>query len=911
MDGQFRSGLLRYGCSVVAILLALTVRMLLEPYLGDHFPIVTFLVPVILIAWYGGLGPSILSIVIALLLADFFILEPRYSLWIRDTEDRLGFLLYAGAGVVMALFAQAWRKVERQTEISEAQYRRLAESLRESEERLRLVLEASATGWWYWDLIQDVVRADTQTKALFGLTPDAEVSFEAFLQALAPDEIPRVLEELPGAIRSTDDFESEFHLIWPDDSHHWVLARGRAFREAAGQPQRLMGLVMDISERKRAEEAVRESEEMLRMAEHAAHSGSFDWDIQTGWSRISPELSALYGVEPVELESKYETWARFVHPGDLPTLTAEVAAAFARHESQLQTEYRIVRRDGAIRWIECRGKVTYDPQGIPARAVGVNIDITERKEAERRLHEHMVQLQAITDHAHDFIVRFDRHLRHLFVNRALSEAMQIPLERYLGRTGEELGMPEDKVAFWNRHLRRVFETGQPERMEFDFELGGATRSFSSLVVPERASAEGTVETVLAITRDVTDAKRVEAALKSWNEELEARVAERTAVAEQRASQLRMLAAELTQAEQRERRRLAKILHDHLQQLLVAARMRLSVLHRHAPNEKVATTLQQIHELLDQCLVESRSLTVELSPPVLYEAGLTAGLQWLARQMEEKHHLQVEVDSESTAEPTCEAKRVFLFQAIRELLLNIVKHAQTDRARVELRPLDHDWLRLVVTDSGRGFDPARLEDRRESSGFGLFSIRERLEVLGGRMNLDTAPGQGTRTVIEVPRASATPPSREVAAESAAMVPVTGLDPWAQEARGPAGQKKTRVLLVDDHAIVRQGLAGMLREHDAIDVVGEAVDGQQAVEVARQIRPDVVLMDITMPRLNGIEATRRIVENLPEVRVIGLSMHEEADMATAMHKAGAVAYLSKDVASNDLFATILASQASGEA
>jgi CheY-like chemotaxis protein len=403
---------------------------------------------------------------------------------------------------------------------------------------------------------------------------------------------------------------------------------------------------------------------------------------------------------------------------------------------------------------------------------------------------------------------------------------------------------------------------------------------------------------------VTDARRVEAALKSWNEALEAKVAERTAVAQQRALQLQMLASELSQAEQRERRRLAKILHDHLQQLLVAARMRLSMIRRRVHEEKVTATLQQIHDLLDECLTESRSLTMELSPPILYEAGLAAGLEWLARQMDEKHHLRVEVTADPEAEPPCEGKRVFLFEAARELLLNTVKYAQTDSAYVDLKTLDNNWLQLVVQDRGQGFDPASLESRRDSSGFGLFSIRERLEVLGGRLEIDTAPGRGTRVVIEVPTVAIdTRPTMETTIEQATVTSSLETNGGTGETPKSVRTERTRVVLADDHAIVRQGLAGMLRDHDKIEVVGEAADGEQAVELAKQTRPDVVLMDITMPRLNGIEATRHILDALPDIRVIGLSMHHEADMATAMHKAGAVAYFSKDVPADDLFTAIL--------
>src|SRR5690606_3104846 len=132
-----------------------------------------------------------------------------------------------------------------------------------------------------------------------------------------------------------------------------------------------------------------------------------------------------------------------------------------------------------------------------------------------------------------------------------------------------------------------------------------------------------------ICADITPQKQTERQLRSLNETLEQRVAERTIEAEQRTAQLRALAGEVTQAEQRERRRLAQVLHDHLQQLLVAAMMRLGVLQRRV-QEPLEQEVRQVEELIRQSIESSRSLTVELSPPVLYDVGLARGLEWLAR-----------------------------------------------------------------------------------------------------------------------------------------------------------------------------------------------------------------------------------------------------------------------------------------
>lgn len=480
----------------------------------------------------------------------------------------------------------------------------------------------------------------------------------------------------------------------------------------------------------------------------------------------------------------------------------------------------------------------------------------------------------------------------------------MPIEELTGKTARQLGLSEETIADRLHLLRQCRRTQRPVSLEYRFVHHGTEAWLHGTISPLPPGPTGRPRFILA-TVNITDRKRAEEQLKALNDTLEQQVLERTAVAEQRAAQLRVLAAELTRAEEHERHHLAEVLHDHLQQLLVAARMKVALLRRRASDEKVMRSLQQIDEVLNESITESRSLTAELSPPVLYDAGLAAGLEWLAGQMAEKHGLHTELATDPVAERTDEATRVFIFQAVRELLLNVVRHARIDTARVELTPLGDDQLRAVVSDAGVGFDPSTTEDRPMAEGYGLFSIRDRLELLGGRMAVDSSPGQGTRVTIEV--ACARPvPTPETPAPEPTVAAAEPAETGREEGLPRPRRKKTRVLLADDHAIMRQGLAGLLRDQAAIEVVGEAADGRQAVEVALRTRPDVVLMDVTMPVLNGIEATRRILHALPGVRVIGLSMHEEGGMATAMRHAGAVGYLCKDTASEDLIATILGQQ-----
>lgn len=355
------------------------------------------------------------------------------------------------------------------------------------------------------------------------------------------------------------------------------------------------------------------------------------------------------------------------------------------------------------------------------------------------------------------------------------------------------------------------------------------------------------------------------------------------LSERRADQLRLLAVQLTQAERTERQRLAKVLHDHLQQLLVAAKLHIGLVSGRTADPGLRDSAALAETLLGDSIEMSRSLTVELSPPVLADGGLVAGLNWLVRRMREQHSLEVLLDSSDEAEPSDPDVRVFLFEAVRELLFNIVKHAGVLEALVRVDRTGTGRVRVVVEDGGRGFEADLVRVRGDGgTGLGLFSIQQRLEPLGGSLVVESAHGRGTRVTLIAPAGPV--PERPVDPAPAVETPEPG-------PAHPAGSSRIRVLLADDHRMLRQGIAALLQGEKDIEVVGEAADGAAAVEACRGLCPDVVVMDISMPGMSGVEATRRILAESPAIRIIGLSMHEEGEMAAEMREAGAVDFMTK--------------------
>ncbi len=241
-----------------------------------------------------------------------------------------------------------------------------------------------------------------------------------------------------------------------------------------------------------------------------------------------------------------------------------------------------------------------------------------------------------------------------------------------------------------------------------------------------------------------------AQLAALNSNLEAQVAERTAVALRRAEQLRELSGELLLAEEREQRRFAEILHDDLQQLLMAASLNAQMLLMAKTSAKKDELGRELIGLIERSAKATRSWTVELSAPVLYERGLAAALQWLAEEMSKHHRVEITVAASADDNPQAADLRIFFFRAVRELLFNALKYGQASPVRITMQRGESDALCIIVADEGPGFDPATLATRSfGSGGFGLVNIRQRAALLGGELRIDSAPGCGTRMTLLAP------------------------------------------------------------------------------------------------------------------------------------------------------------------
>jgi PAS domain S-box-containing protein len=358
-------------------------------------------------------------------------------------------------------------------------------------------------------------------------------------------------------------------------------------------------------------------------------------------------------------------------------------------------------------------------------------EMARRALAETELRKRSQMLEAFFRHTITPLAFLDRHFNFVRVNEAYAHAAGKSPEYFVGRNHFVLYPHEENQAIFEQTVRsrqahyayaRPFTyPDQPER--------GVT--YWDWRLTPLCDDAGDVQFLVLSLEDVTERQNA-------IDELE-----------QRARQLQQVTLEMLEAEDRERKRLAEILHDDLQQMLAAAKFQVGLLDgRVRSDADFAETVRQVKQMLKDAIDKSRNLAHELGPAVLSKSGLDDTFAWLAHQMRSQHGLVVHVQTRGPIHSPSEPVRMFLYRAAQEILFNVIKHAEVSEAKLRLRRV-RNQLRLTISDKGQGFD---LRSLAHTAGFGLLSVRERAELLGGRMKIKSATGKGSTFLIAVPDAA---------------------------------------------------------------------------------------------------------------------------------------------------------------
>lgn len=770
-------------------------------------------------------------------------------------------------------------------------------ALLEVESIHKTISDAIPYGMWRCDAEGKCTYVTQAFLYLVG-APIEEVLEYGWLNRVHEEDRGPLLNKWQECVRTGKEWNNIYRILGVDGEYHSLLTMGRPVSDTSGNISSWVGIHLDITEREKFEADLRQISTELSAVVQSIPDALYVGDGQQ-FSRCNQAALQQLGFESLEelnrnLDKLTELLRiRCVDTGEWVRAEHNPFARALRGESFVQDIMIRHLRTGEELILRCASAPILQ-NGRNIGSVSIHANITDRRQAELRLIESQERLLAALSASGTSTFRWDIRTNAIDFDENLLNL--------IGRSREDLPStledfvllvhPDDRQSILDA-IENCAQSGADFDMEFRFERKGEPPRWLSAKGKTFVDDEGRPLYMTGACVDFSNLKEVEKRLQELNESLEQRVRERTLSLVDHQQKLRRLASELTLTEQQERRHLASELHDYLAQLLVVCSMKASRLEKYVEHEKGQMLIQEIQEVVQESMTYTRTLIAELSPNILYESGLSAAVHWLGSQME-KHGLSVRVVSKNEIKKIPDDLAILIFQSIRELLFNVVKHAEAKESVVHLEMEESQQLIVKVIDQGKGFDVSTTRISYTGNGkFGLFNIRERLEALGGRMEIRSHPGEGTEIIIQIPMISEfeqfhyPEPNSETLVQHKDRSPLVKMDDNA-----------IRVMLADDHDMVREGLCNVINSFSHYSVIGEASNGEEAVELTRRLHPHVVIMDLNMPKMNGIDATRIIKQEFPHIVVIGLSIHDDKEMMKAMKDAGVTSYITKGGPSEEL-------------
>ena len=399
--------------------------------------------------------------------------------------------------------------------------RRRAQEALEREERHLVAAQALAhLGSWEWDLETDHVSWSDEQIRIFGYDPEAlVVTPDTWLTALHPDDHDRVLAALNEALIGRGPFDDEFRIVRPTGEVRVIRGRGEMHRDTAGRPRTMEGTVLDVTEQKQAEEALRLSEERWQLAVRGSNDGIWDWNVRTGAVFFSSRWKRMRGYADDEIADSLDEWRSRIHPDDMERVLKAVDAYCAKQQPDFCEEYRVQRKDGSYIWVLDRGIALWDTDGKPVRMAGSETDITERVRQEEALRESEARTRSIIETALDAVVSIDRDGLVIGWNSQAETIFGYPAHETMGRKLSELIIPPQYRAAHDAGIERVFQTAGGTLVKRRIESPALHRDGHEFPVEFAMTLTQVAghPVFTAFIRDITEQKQAEGALRESEE----------------------------------------------------------------------------------------------------------------------------------------------------------------------------------------------------------------------------------------------------------------------------------------------------------------------------------------------------------------------------------------------------------
>jgi len=577
---------------------------------------------------------------------------------------------------------------------------------------------------------------------------------DGWTEGVHPKDLPDCLKSFLEAFHTRQPFACEYRLRRHDGEYRWILDQGRAFNDLDGQFAGYMGSCFDITEAKRTEHTLRESEKKFRLlAENITDvfwmtspdiTGVF-WmtspDLKT-IHYISPGYELIWGRSPESLHANPHQWVEAI----LPEQRASVFALFRTLTTDAPTvsvEYQIARPDGTIRWVHDRGFQVRDAAGNLIRLAGVATDVTERKEAE----------EAKQDSEARFHWLVDSNMQGMIFSNIKGEIIQAndAFLHIVGYTRADLEAgclnratfsPPEYAAADRQAMEEMTATGvfTPYEKEYLRKDGTSVPVLIGGIAFEDDPKEGVCFVV-----DLTKRKEAEKSLKNSH------------------AQLRALSARLQSVREEEATRIAREIHDELGQKLTGLKMdllwtekKLGELTGSAAVNALVDRIVGATELVDEIAIAVLEIATKLRPGVLDKLGLGSALQYEARRFQERNGLACDVSVPATEPKLSLELATTFFRIFQECLTNVIRHANASKVEVELKVKD-GWVTMCVRDDGRGITEAELASPKS---LGLVGMKERAVLLGGEILFQVGSHRGTILTVRIPNGTVPPSNKEL-------------------------------------------------------------------------------------------------------------------------------------------------------
>jgi PAS domain S-box-containing protein len=602
--------------------------------------------------------------------------------------------------------------------------KRADEQLRESEERLSTSLDAAGAGAWSIELETKRVWVSASERKLFGLPSDEPITMDSFIRVIHPEDRETVRTAVEAALRTKTQLFLDYRIILPDSGVRWISARGHYRCGANGEPDRLLGVSVDVTELKRFEEALRQRNQYIETVFEQAPIGFAVHAIDDGIGRfVSARYEEIYGVPRGAIVS-HHTFFETVWPNH-PELREEirrrvVADMVSGDANRMHWEnVPVPLPSGETRYIMAMN-IPVPSQNLVVSTVQ---DVTKRVRAENALRESEERFRQVAESTGDFIWEVDAQGLYTYASPSV--------EKMLGYTPEEL--------VGKKHFYDLFEPSFREELKASaleaFARRQALRGFPS----PNASKNGTIvhlETsgvpifdesgnftgYRGASADVTQRKRAEEAMLD-------------------------LGGRLIAAQEAERARVARELHDGLSQNLALQAVELELLGQRPPTAAadITSRMQELSAQMKKLSTEVHRISHDLHPAKLTQLGLTAAVAELCHAGRPVHQVPMAFTHKDIPRSLPLDVALCLYRVAQESLQNVVRHSGAKQVVVELKKVQNE-IHLSVADDGSGFD---VESKRTSSALGLVSMRERVRLVHGRMRIESKPGKGTRVEVKVP------------------------------------------------------------------------------------------------------------------------------------------------------------------